>query len=81
MSLTQLLLSYKGRIRRLHWWVGSLAAGAATSFITAILELAARSSGHAAVDPDTQHMEPIALSVKHLHDRDRHRLGGLCGNP
>ena len=74
MSLTQLLLSYKGPIRRLHWWVGSLAAGAATGLITAILELAARSSGHSAVDRDTQHMEPIALSVKHLHDRDRQRL-------
>jgi uncharacterized membrane protein YhaH (DUF805 family) len=39
--------------------VGSLAAGAATGFITAILELAARSSGHSTV-------EPIALSVKQL---------------
>jgi hypothetical protein len=43
--------------------VGSLAAGAATGFISAILELAARSSGHSAVDRDRQHMEPIALSV------------------
>jgi uncharacterized membrane protein YhaH (DUF805 family) len=61
MSLMQLLFSYKGRIRRLHWWVASLAAGAAASLIAAILEFAAKFSGHAAVDPDTQHMEPTGL--------------------
>jgi uncharacterized membrane protein YhaH (DUF805 family) len=57
MSLTQFLVSYKGRIRRLHWWVASLSAGA-TSLITAV---PARSSGHAAVDPDTQHVEATGL--------------------
>jgi uncharacterized membrane protein YhaH (DUF805 family) len=41
MSLTELLFSFKGRIRRLHWWVASLAAGAIASIVTAILEAVA----------------------------------------
>jgi uncharacterized membrane protein YhaH (DUF805 family) len=59
VGVTQLLFSYKGRIGRLHGWVASLAVGAATSPIIPIFEFAAK--GHAAVDPDTQHIEPIGL--------------------
>ena len=61
MSLTQLLFSFKGRIRRLHWWVASLAAGGVAAIAMAILEAAARASGHAIIDPETQQFEPTGL--------------------
>jgi uncharacterized membrane protein YhaH (DUF805 family) len=61
MSLTQLLFSFKGRIRRLHWWVASLAAGGVAAIAMAILEAAARASGHAIIDSDTQQIEPTGI--------------------
>lgn len=61
MSLTQLLFSFKGRIRRLHWWVASLAAGAIASIVTAILEAVARASGHAMVNLETDQFEPTGI--------------------
>jgi uncharacterized membrane protein YhaH (DUF805 family) len=61
MSLTQLLFSFQGRIRRLHWWVASLAVGAVSGIATAILEFAAKSSGVSVVDLDTQQFEPTGV--------------------
>ena len=61
MSLAQLLFSFKGRIRRLHWWVASLTAGGVAAIVMAILEAAARASGGAIIDPDTQQIEPTGL--------------------
>jgi len=61
MSLRQLLFSLQGRIRRLHWWVASIAAGAVAGSATAILELAARLSGSVVVDPSAQQFEPTGL--------------------
>jgi uncharacterized membrane protein YhaH (DUF805 family) len=61
MSLTQLLFSFKGRIKRLHWWVASLAAGFVASVLTAILEGAARSLGEAIVNPVTHQFEPTGI--------------------
>jgi uncharacterized membrane protein YhaH (DUF805 family) len=61
MSLTQLLFSFKGRIRRLHWWVASLGAGFTASLLTAILEAAARSSGEAIINPETHQFEPTGI--------------------
>jgi uncharacterized membrane protein YhaH (DUF805 family) len=61
MSLTQLLFSFKGRIKRLHWWVASLGAGFVAAIAMAILEAAARASGHAIIDPDTQQIEPTGI--------------------
>jgi uncharacterized membrane protein YhaH (DUF805 family) len=61
MSLTQLLFSFKGRIRRLHWWVASLAASGVAAIAMAILEAAARASGHAIIDSDTQQIEPTGI--------------------
>ena len=61
MSLAQLLFSFKGRIRRLYWWVASLAAGGVAAIVMAILEAAARASGGAIIDPDTQQIEPTGL--------------------
>ena len=61
MSLAELLFSFKGRIRRLHWWVASLAAGGVAAIAMGILEAAARASGSAIIDPDTHQIEPTGL--------------------
>jgi len=61
MSLTNLLLSFKGRINRKPWWLATIAAGLATSIITAIIEIIARSSGQTAIDPVTNQVEPTGI--------------------
>jgi uncharacterized membrane protein YhaH (DUF805 family) len=61
MSLTDLLFSFKGRINRKPWWLATIAVGAAASVITAVIEVIARSSGHTAVDPATNQIEPTGL--------------------
>ena len=61
MRLTELLFSFKGRIQRLYWWVATIAVGAAAGAITGILEVAAKSSGHSVVNPDTQQFEATGL--------------------
>ena len=58
MSLTNLLFSFKGRINRKPWWLATVAAGLAASVVTAIIEIAARSSGQTAIDPVTNQVEP-----------------------
>ena len=58
MSLTDLLFSFKGRINRKPWWLATIAAGLAASVITAIIEVIARFSGHTAIDPVTNQVEP-----------------------
>jgi uncharacterized membrane protein YhaH (DUF805 family) len=52
MNLTALLFSFQGRIRRLDWWVASLAVGVVSAIVTAILEFAAKLSGASVVDLD-----------------------------
>jgi uncharacterized membrane protein YhaH (DUF805 family) len=61
MTLTQLLFSFKGRIRRMHWWVASLGAGFTASVLTALLEAAARSSGETIINPVTHAFEPTGI--------------------
>lgn len=61
MNLTELLFSFKGRIRRLHWWIAALAVGAASGALTAILEVAAKASGSAIIDPETNAIELTGL--------------------
>jgi uncharacterized membrane protein YhaH (DUF805 family) len=61
MNLTELLFSFKGRIRRLHWWIAALAVGVVSGVLTSILELAAKASGSAIVDPETYAIEPTGL--------------------
>ena len=61
MSLTDLLFNFKGRINRKPWWLATIAVGAAASVITAVIEVIARSSGHTAVDPATNQIEPTGL--------------------
>jgi uncharacterized membrane protein YhaH (DUF805 family) len=58
MPLTELLFSFKGRIRRLHFWVAALAIGAAAATITAVLDLAAGATGSFTLVPDTETFEP-----------------------
>ncbi len=54
MSLTNLLFSFKGRINRKPWWLATIAAGLAASVVTAIIEIAARSSGETVPRPCDQ---------------------------
>src|SRR5512136_1977678 len=61
MNLTQLLFSFEGRIKRLDWWVASLAVGVASAIVTGIIEFAAKASGASAVDLDTQQFEPTGV--------------------
>ena len=61
MSLTNLLFSFKGRINRKPWWLATIAAGLAASVVTAIIKIAARSSGQTALDPVTNQVEPTAI--------------------
>ena len=61
MSLTDLLFSFKGRINRKPWWLATIAAGLAASVVTAIIEIVARSSGHVAIDPVTNQVEPTGI--------------------
>jgi uncharacterized membrane protein YhaH (DUF805 family) len=61
MSLTDLLFSFKGRINRKPWWLATIAAGLVASVVTAIIEIAARSSGHVAIDPVTNRVEPTGI--------------------
>jgi uncharacterized membrane protein YhaH (DUF805 family) len=87
MTLIQLLFGFKGRIRRLHWWVAALAVGAVSGVLTSIVETAA---GGSAADPESYAIERtgvigvalllvalanswinFAISVKRLHDRVR----------
>src|SRR5215510_9650277 len=61
VSLTDILFSFKGRINRKPWWLATIAAGLATSIITAIIEIIARSSGQTAIDPVTNQVEPTGI--------------------
>jgi uncharacterized membrane protein YhaH (DUF805 family) len=56
--LTELLFSFKGRIRRLHWWVTTIIVSLVAGGLTSILEIAARSTGSFTLDPNTDTIEP-----------------------
>ena len=58
MPLSELLFSFKGRIRRLHWWVASLAVAAVVGVATSIIELVAKSTGKFVIIPETQQLVP-----------------------
>jgi uncharacterized membrane protein YhaH (DUF805 family) len=61
MPLTELLFSFKGRVQRLYWWVTTIAVGAAAGAITTILDVAAKSSGEAILNPETHQVEPTGI--------------------
>jgi len=59
--LTWLLFSFKGRIQRLYWWIGSLVVGMVTGMASSTIEFVARSYGLGAVDADTNQFEPTGV--------------------
>jgi len=58
MNWTQLLFSFKGRIKRLYWWITSLVVGVVAGMATSTLDFVAQSYGMGMVDPKTQQFEP-----------------------
>jgi uncharacterized membrane protein YhaH (DUF805 family) len=58
MSWTQLLFSFKGRIRRLYFWVTSLVVAVVCGMASSTIEFAAQSYGVGTIDPETQQFEP-----------------------
>jgi uncharacterized membrane protein YhaH (DUF805 family) len=58
MPLSELLFSFKGRIRRLHWWVASLAVGAVVGIAVSILQFAPKLTGNVMIIPETQQPQP-----------------------
>jgi len=58
MKWTELLLSFKGRIQRLYFWITSLVVGVVAGMLNGTLEFAAQSTGNGAIDPDTNAFEP-----------------------
>jgi uncharacterized membrane protein YhaH (DUF805 family) len=59
--LTWLLFSFKGRIQRLYWWIGSLVVGVVTGMASSTIEFLARSYGLGVVDADTNQFEPTGV--------------------
>lgn len=60
--LSWLLFSFKGRIQRLYWWVGSLVVGVVTGMASSTIEFVARSYG-LDVDADNQFEPTGALGL------------------
>jgi len=60
IDLKHLLFSFSGRIGRQYWWLASLAVAAIAGMATSLIEVAAKTSGHGAIDPMTEEFEPSA---------------------
>lgn len=58
IDLKHLLFSFNGRIGRQYWWLTSLAVAFISGMANAVIEVAAKTSGHGAIDPQTQEFIP-----------------------
>ena len=58
MNWPQLLFSFKGRVQRLYWWIGSLVVVFATGMLSQGVEFWAQQTGSGAIDPETGVFEP-----------------------
>ena len=66
MPLILLLLSFRGRIPRLYWWVGTLVVGGVAGIVSSGLEYWAEAAGQGAINPETDIFEPsgwFALAI------------------
>jgi uncharacterized membrane protein YhaH (DUF805 family) len=80
MNIQHLLLSFQGRIRRMHYWLGAIGAGVVVGVIASILLSMA---GFAEGSPNglilavlgvlyiAELYVALALAVKRAHDRDK----------
>jgi uncharacterized membrane protein YhaH (DUF805 family) len=67
MSWTQLLFSFKGRIRRLYFWVASLVVGVVVGMLTSTFQFVAQSYGMGEINPEGNEFEPTGpLSIAML---------------
>jgi uncharacterized membrane protein YhaH (DUF805 family) len=86
MQLTDLLFSFQGRIRRLHWWLAHIGAFVAAGFVLSVVRMlfpgAPSASlwmpsfspvyGLAATVVGAAHLwVAVALDIKRCHDRDK----------
>lgn len=58
IDLKHLLFSFSGRIGRQSWWLASLAVAFVAGMASSLIEVAAKTSGHGAIDPQTQEFVP-----------------------
>ncbi|MBM3545181.1 MAG: DUF805 domain-containing protein [Alphaproteobacteria bacterium] len=58
IDLKHLLFSFSGRIGRQYWWLTSLAVAFISGMANAVIEVAAKTSGHGAFDPEAQEFVP-----------------------
>jgi uncharacterized membrane protein YhaH (DUF805 family) len=64
MKWTELLFSFRGRIRRLHFWLTTLVFGFAAGILTSTFQSIAQTYGMGETNPDTHQFEPTGpLSI------------------
>ena len=61
MNWAWLLFSFKGRIKRLTWWLTNLVVVVVIGVAGTIIEAVADSQGLVAVDPETNEIEPTGI--------------------
>ena len=64
MKWTELLFSFRGRIRRLYFWLTTLVFGFAAGMLTSTFQFIAETYGIGETNPDTHQFEPTSpLSI------------------
>ena len=81
IDFKDLLLSFQGRIRRLHYWIGAIAVSVAAGVIVGILGAVGGMANNGAVSLIVSLLSlvvyaaalwaDIALGIKRCHDRDK----------
>jgi uncharacterized membrane protein YhaH (DUF805 family) len=88
MDITNLLFSFDGRVRRLHYWIASIGAGVVIGvFINVLIGLSGALTGHpnpvmlllALPLAGINVWISIALGIKRCHDRDKSGVFLLVG--
>jgi uncharacterized membrane protein YhaH (DUF805 family) len=61
MNLTELLFSFTGRIKRLHWWITNIVTLGVAALADILIDFGAEATGNLAVDPETAEATPTGL--------------------